>query len=236
MAKRPVFLRANQPPLVSEAFVEFEWYPGFSRAQKQRSIQSLHSAAKRNLQLDSILEVSTKSLQPLGTSLSAFNLLVSVPDHGMLPLESAFQGSKVFSNTGKLDAAYVLQPREAKALARSANEREKLVAFEFGGRTWPLEPKSWFYDWLYLRAVQGLDPEVRRQIGLYEAFTDIEFNPAKSFSCQARSTALAATLSSQNALSRAVDDPDYLRMVAYPVVQNGTANSGPIEVHQSELF
>ena len=71
---------------------------------------------------------------------------------------------------------------------------------------WPLTPKTAFYDWLYVRALRELarsDGQIDRSLRRYQAFTDIEFNPAKSVNCQARSCALYVALLQQ-------DDPQYL--------------------------
>ena len=57
-----------------ETAVEFTWFAGMAISQKQKSIQSLHEAAKRRLGDVPILEISSKSPDPLGVRLSAFNL------------------------------------------------------------------------------------------------------------------------------------------------------------------
>ena len=55
----------------------------------------------------------------------------------------------------------------------------------------PLEPKTVFYDYIYINAVKytfSLD-EIK-QITNYTHFTDIEFNPKKSINTQAKSVAI----------------------------------------------
>ena len=60
MAKRPVYI----PKLKSESSgviikdVEFKWFPGMAKSQKQKSITSLHEAANK-LHIHNILEVSS---------------------------------------------------------------------------------------------------------------------------------------------------------------------------------
>ena len=56
-----------------------------------------------------------------------------------------------------------------------------------------------FYDWIYLKTLQQ-NPAVASSILEYDAFTDIEFNPKKSFSCQARSAALFVALTNNGQL------------------------------------
>ena len=85
------------------------------------------------------------------------------------------------------------------------------MGFQFDGRTWGLTPRTAFYDWLYIRALLTLserDDEIANVLVECEAFTDIEFNPAKSLNCQARSCALYVALLKNGDLGTAVGDPD----------------------------
>ncbi|WP_409563739.1 DUF6977 family protein, partial [Klebsiella pneumoniae] len=88
----------EQSLFVKTELVEFKWFPGMSVSQKQKSIDSLHEAAKTNLpNVDKILEISSKSRDSLGIALSAFNLSFTTLKHQRtLTIECAFQGSKVF--------------------------------------------------------------------------------------------------------------------------------------------
>jgi type I restriction enzyme M protein len=189
MAHRPIFIPSenlNNPVLIEN--VEFEWYPGMAVSQKQRSIQSLHENAKETLKLNSILEVSSKSEVELGRNLSAFKLQINIGDGSSMAVENAFQGSKVFKNGGPFTELYSTDTIKVKKDIR-LKESGDLTKFTFEGFDWPIEPKTAFYDWLYLKA---LDQSVGLTENLldYDAFTDIEFNPKKSFSCQAKTIAL----------------------------------------------
>ena len=74
MSTRLNFIPTIAPTnLVKEIEISFEWYPGFAISQKQKSIESLHFVASKK-GYGSLLEISTKSPEPLGRSLSAFNL------------------------------------------------------------------------------------------------------------------------------------------------------------------
>jgi hypothetical protein len=207
MAKRPVFLPnlKETGPLVVEKEVEFTWHSGFSIQQKRRSIASLHQAAQQQ-GISSLLEISTKSDIPLGRELSAFNLQIKVKEDMRIPVEAAFQGGKVFENGGPYHDLYELSGREIKKDERVKNSGE-LVAFEFRGERWPLEPKTAFYDWLYLTALRQ-NPELSQPILDYQGFTDIEFNPTRSFNCQARSAALYAVLQKRGFLESALSDKE----------------------------
>ena len=84
-----------------------------------------------------------------------------------------------------------------------------ITGFDFQGELWDNEPKTAFYDWLYINAVnQKLDNDTEflfENISGYTAFTDIEFNPKKSLNCQARSCAVFVSLVRKNLLSIALE-------------------------------
>lgn len=79
MANRPVYIPCLKgQALVTPVAVEFKWVAGMAVTQKQKSIRSLHEAAvKRNIA--QVLEISSKSENPLGVKLSAFNLPFVMP-------------------------------------------------------------------------------------------------------------------------------------------------------------
>ncbi len=191
MVKRPVFVPLIQHDhLVEEIEIEFDWNPGFSPIQKKKNVNALHEAAKRN-GLYPLLEVSTKSDELLGQRLSAFSLKIET-DIGPIIIESAFQGSKVFEKGGPYTDLYKKDSREAKKDIRIKSSG-KLVGFNFMRNEWPLVPKTVFYDWLYLKALQP-HQEYLERLFKYKGFTDIEFNPKKSINCQARACALLVSL------------------------------------------
>lgn len=207
MAKRPVFLPSREAPYWRSIDVDFEWHSGFAISQRRKSIDSLHRSALATGEASKVLEVSSRSQEVVGMMLSAFSLRIAHPDHGRMSLESGFQGSKVFSSTGQLTAAYKLDARDAKSLAREVNSHESLVGFRWGSFEWSLEPKSWFYDWLYIKAVLESDNSLTGLIRQFDGFTDIEFNPDKSFNCQARSCAIIASTSNDEELIQLIVNP-----------------------------
>lgn len=168
----------------------------------------MHSNAVQKSICRRPLEVSSKSIELMGQALSAFNLKVLHPSAGKISLESAFQGSKVFERSGHISHAYNMDPRDAKTIAREANSNDSLKGFQWVDRFWPLEPKSWFYDWLYISAVLQSHPEAPNLLRTYDAFTDIEFNPQKSFNCQARSCAIISATADDSELIRFINEPD----------------------------
>src|SRR5580698_10480179 len=106
MAERPIFVPApSTSALVEEIFCQLKWNSGFSPTQKKKNVTALHASAAK-LGLAPLLEVSTKSESPLGQYLSAFNLKVRTWEFGEIPMECAFQGSKVFEKGGPYTDLY----------------------------------------------------------------------------------------------------------------------------------
>ena len=193
MAKRPVFApNPSEFPYVKVINVEFQWYPGFAKSQLQKSIDSLHQAAKKR-GINPILEISGKSPFALGVSLSAFNLNFQAPNGQTMSVECAYQGSKVFDKGGPYNDLYMVSSRKAKTDERLQNSGE-LISFIFCDKEFPTEPKTAFYDSLYVTALwqnkQNLTPELVK----FQGFSDIVFNPQRSFNCQARAAAIFVSL------------------------------------------
>ncbi|TEH85655.1 hypothetical protein IPC1313_29555 [Pseudomonas aeruginosa] len=212
MASRPVFIaQGKEDKLVLEREIGFAWNPGFAPIQKKKNISAMHSAAEK-IGLFPLLEVSTKSELELGRRLSAFNLKIST-DVGEISIESAFQGSKVFKAGGPFTDIYKMDSRSAKKDERLKNSGQ-LVGFDFFGQKWPLIPKTAFYDWLYLSALQPHQDFLKRLFS-FAGFTDIEFNPERSINCQARTCALLVSLLKLNLLDEALrSQADFIMMVA----------------------
>lgn len=215
MAHRPVFLpdTSKNTARVRTEDVDFVWHPGFAINQKRKCIASLHNGfesavSKRGLRSAlPTLEVSRKSPDELGVSLSAFEIPVLLADGRTAALESVFQGSKVFDRSdGPLLDLYLKPPLEARRDPRLQSSGH-LVAFEFEGHRWPLEPTTVFYDWLYLKSVVAL-PDLVAGLDQFGSFTDIEFNPKKSFNCQARSCAFLVALSRLGQLEESLRSED----------------------------
>ncbi|MGA7525438.1 MAG: hypothetical protein WBW84_23510 [Acidobacteriaceae bacterium] len=211
MAERPIFIpAANSGHLVEEVFLPIQWHSGFAPIQKERNILELHTAA-RAAGFSPLLEVSTKSERTAGRHLSAFHLKVKTKGHGCVPLECVFQGSKVFEQGGPYTDLYSKDVREAKKDNR-LRESGRIIGFELDGRSFSLEPKTFFYDWLYIGAIFEHREWLSRLEG-YAGFTDIEFNPQKSINCQARSMALFIVLKRRNLLEEAVGSPENFRRI-----------------------
>jgi len=193
MATRPIFIPKinDKSPGVIVKDIDFQWFPGISKTQKQKSINSLHMSA-RNLNIDPIIEISSKSDMALGVNLSAFNLMITMKNKKSFSVETAFQSSKVFEDDGPytdLLEGTSLQSKKDIRLKESGN----LVKFKFFDKEFPLLPRTLFYDWIYINALHK-NKKLSEAILRYEGFTDIEFNPKKSINCQAYSVALYVSM------------------------------------------
>ena len=201
MAKRPFFVaNINEEELVKTNSVEFKWFSGFAKSQKQKSILSFHESISKEFKLDKILEISTKSENKLGTQLSAFNLKINFKEKEYF-LESLFQGSKIFSDQGPNEDIYEKSSIDAKKDERI--KRNDMKEFSFFGEIFSLDFD--FYSWLYFIALNQ-NKKFKTEILNYEAFTDIEFNPEKSINCQAYSAALYSSMVKNKIL---VNDKEY---------------------------
>lgn len=199
MALRPIFLsESTDKNFIKEIEIEFKWFPGMSITQKQKSIDSLHQAAKQK-GYSPILEISSKSKNQIGIALSAFNLQLKIVDDIVTTVETTYQGSKIFENGGPYTDLYEKKSREAKKDERLYNSGN-LIGFELNGTKWELNPKSSFYDWIYMMALKQ-NEKMAEDIKEFNAFTDIEYNPTKQISCQARSAAYFVSLRKLNLLT-----------------------------------
>lgn len=213
MTERPIFVPSSQgSELVSELYFPIKWHSGFAKVQKEKNIAALHGAAS-SAGFTPLLEISSKSDNRRGQHLSAFYMKLKTLHYGEILLECAFQGSKVFERGGPFTDLYRAEARDAKRDPR-LQESGRLVGFQFEGVSFPLEPKTAFYDWLY---VTFLYPwrEWGQKLYTYAGFTDIEFNPYRSINCQARSCALFVALMKRGLLEEAArTPPDFVRILS----------------------
>jgi hypothetical protein len=217
LAKRIVFtpnFNADTSDLYLEHLVEFQWVPGLAMSQQQKSVKNLHAAAKSQLQVESVLEVSTRSTDDLGRRLSAFNLKLRL--NGLeVSVEEIYQAAKVFENGGPFTDLIGLGALNAKRDPR-IKESGNLIGFQFNGVRFPLADSPNFYDWLYVKALSE-NNDLHAEIRFYQAFTDIAFNQStikpkvgKSFNSQARSISIWSTLESQGNVQSFIQKIDKL--------------------------
>lgn len=188
MATRPAWT-IHDGKIIKEDF-DFAWNGGFAISQKQKNINALHTAIKK-AKGEEALEVSSKSTVSLGKELSAFSLQLS----GVY-LENIFQAAKKYENGGPYMDLLDVSPKDAKRDERHQTSG-RLLAFMREGETWPLEPKTVFYDFIYVSAVvekYAYDLDLSE----YQWFTDIEFNPKRSINCQARALTIYKLIKREN--------------------------------------
>lgn len=207
MANRPIFIPSNDPQkLVENVSIEFVWHAGRLPTDKQKNVTAIHEAARLK-GYPHILEVSTKSKEEIGRRLSAFNLKVQTP-LGLLPIEAVYQGSKVFEHGGPYTDLIQKTSLEAKTDSRLKSSGP-IIGFNYFGQEYPAEPKTAFYDWLYLSALAPHQDFLKKRMMIYDGFTDIEFNPLKSVACQARTCAILVSLLKMNVLDKILSSPDW---------------------------
>lgn len=212
MAKRPYFtISDTTDEFYKEYSCEFEFYTGFALSQKQKSVKSLHEQILKRYPNRKILEVSRRSENPLGIMLSAFNLKFLNIDNKEYPVECVFQSSKVFANGQQYCDLLYKTASEAKTDERLKNSGP-LIKFSLNGNDWELEPKTYFYDFIYISALYR-NKEVCKQLLEFDTFTDIEFNPQKSFNCQARSVAIAVSLLKNNLIEKYLSDKNLFKEI-----------------------
>lgn len=180
MAKRPAW-SVNGGNVICKEF-EFKWNSGFTITQKQKNISNFHASIYEDTK-KMALEVSSKGREKLGKKIGAFSL-----KYNNIPLENIFQSSKKFEQGGPYKDLLSVSPKKAKQDER-IRKSGNVIAFFLDDDEWPIEPKTLFYDYIYVLAlIQNYGYDLNMDD--YEWFTDIEFNPQKSINCQARSVAI----------------------------------------------
>lgn len=211
MERRPVFRVINECPFCEVCETEFLMMRGYSFGEKQESIINLHKAYLKNHKQAKVLEISSKSQMVIGKELSAFNLK-TIYEGKKISVECAFQGSKVFEKGGPYTDLYMKPSIEAKK-DRRLRESGKLIKFVYKNEEYPLEPKDFFYNWIYINALYG-NEQLAQKVQMYDSFTDIEFNPQRSINCQARAVAIYVGLVRNSRINDALKSVhDFMRIV-----------------------
>ena len=213
VANRPVFILKNSSPFYERIDVDFKYYSGFAEVQKRKSIKSLHEAFLNKKQGGKILEISSKSENELGIKLSAFNLKIETKSKKMYSVEVVFQSSKVFEHGGPYLDLLDKTSKEAKKDIR-LKESGELKYFNYFGNKFELNPKTYFYNWLYVNTV-NLNKNLGDALMRYNCFTDIEFNPNKSINCQAMAAAVYVSLRKNGLLDLALQSKEKFLEVVY---------------------
>ncbi|MDR2100298.1 MAG: hypothetical protein LBP40_05700 [Campylobacteraceae bacterium] len=199
--------------LFVEKKFEFNFYGGFDISQKRKTIAAFHEAIIKSNPNLTVLEISSKSPSQTGIDLSAFHLQYDNGDGHYYTVENIYQSSKIFENGGPFMDLLHCSPSAAKRDERLKNSGS-LIYFKFNDEIWELEPKSAFYDYIYLKALcQPQNKKLQEALLNFSVFTDIEFNQTKSINCQARSSAIFVSLSLQGLLNGALQNSDSFKAV-----------------------
>lgn len=199
MASRPAWF--YEDGIVKRRDFPFVWNPGLAPSQKKKNVAALHKSIN-----DSALEVSTKSDDEFGQSLSPFNLTLDG-----LPMESVYHATKKYENAGPFLDLKDIKPLNAKRDKRHDNSGE-LIGFEYKGKTYPRFPKTFFYNYLYYLAVQeSILAQDLEKLNDYKYFTDIEFNPNKGTSNQARAIAIVKAIYNEFGELPELSSEDFLK-------------------------
>ena len=209
MAKKKYFKIDLINNKVEEKEIEYIFSPGFAKIQKEKNIKSIKENIEKKEGFENkILEVSTQSDIDLGVKLSAFNLSIKTKKDRIISVEMLFQSSKKFEKGGPFLDILDKDSKFAKKDTR-LKENGELICFMYKGEKWELEPKTLFYDWLYINILDINIKEKKlklKEIKKYQIFTDVEFNHKKSINCQARSLALYIVLHNMKQLKKSLED------------------------------
>lgn len=127
-------------------------------------------------------------MQYEGCQLSAFNLRKYDEEFKKnIPVENVYQASKKFSHGGPYQELLFVTPKEAKQDERIYNSG-KLIGYVYKDECFPAKPKNLFFDYLYMSALLS-NQRTFHMIERYNAYTDIEFDPAIGMNCQAATIA-----------------------------------------------
>lgn len=229
-AKRIAFLAVQNwvegQPAFIERVVEFEWAMGQNFSKRQVSYLNMHDALIRDNFVP--LEISTKSKDyEFGKEMSAFNLSLNgyavenifqsykvFNDGGpylnllqVSPVQAKnscciqTRGSKKGCSNNKVEYEN-LDFYHLSTICEYCQKRphRHLVGFSNKKETWSSEPKSMFFDSIYITALID-NPNLSEALLNFNAFTDIEFNQKEiyskekgPFNCQARSCAIYVSM------------------------------------------
>ncbi len=211
MANRGIFLAKETKPFCVLYHVDFAWNKGLSKSQMRKNVVALHESYNKIKPTEKLLEISSASDDENGVKLSAFNLPVTI-DGRTVCVEQAFQSGKVFEKAGPLPELLDYSSKDAKKFVKT-HDFGSVIGFELNGCKYPIEPKTAFYDWIYINAlVQNED--LSKYILNFDGFTDIYFNEAKQINCQARSCAYYVALVRTGKLEEAMKSfEDFVKVI-----------------------
>lgn len=222
MAFGAVFVPTLEEPYYDFVLVEYKASRSLGEAKTRKDGQALHDAYRNQYNANAhILEISRMAEGPgclLSTKYARMEYLFRTPYKRKrnVYIETVYHGSKCFESGGPFEdlISSFKTPYSARTDYRLKTSG-KLKNFHYDEITYPSYPaESAFFDWLYLRALQGNSDicNMASQLFEYDAFTDMDFNPVtqKCIVCPARVAAMYVGMTKAGVLT----DPVDFRMVA----------------------
>lgn len=178
-------------------FVPKDEYPYVSETEDNQSLK--------------VLEISTRSKDHFGKSLSPFNLQITLKSGRRLKVECAYQGSKVLKDGKQYPELYWGSPRDASLDRRIKGKAP--VAFNFFGKKYPTKPKHAFFDWLYIISLLQRKDNVFEKLDQYDGFSDIFYSLRKDPNCQGRAAAKYVSMIRNGLLSKDTPSREILELL-----------------------
>lgn len=241
MTTRPLFLPhlpgQAEHPGVKQMDIAFQWVPGLAKTQQAKCLSSLQAAIRQSGAAKNPLEVSTRSNDPIGQALSAYRL--ELPDRATVELH--YQAAKIYPYEGPHPEWFKLSPEalrsEVKAF-KARIQKTPLQGFQDGinESPWQLTPPHAFYDWLYLSALRH-NPAYAKHLLRHDGFTDLAFNPTRSFNSQAYAAALYASFHAFGCLEEALASREnFLKLHPNDPLFHPKSNRQPTSMPQQSFF
>lgn len=203
MAKRIVYTKTKEAPFYNTFEVDFVWAQGLNKVCRRRSIANLLNETGRLYPHLKVLDVSYVSDQEMGVKLSSVNLPITLASGKPIPVECAYQGSRLINHAGPYEELLDADAIKAKEHPRMSGEN---TGFLIDDKEYAADVLPSFYDWLYCRALNQ-NPELAIALEKFDAYCSI-MSPVGSIKCEARAAAIYEGLRMSGQLSECLDDFD----------------------------
>ena len=178
-----------------------------------------------------ILEISSRSDEPLGRALSAMNLRAAGSDgNRRLPVESVYQAAKCYGHDGP-DEQPIPNGFDAKRRDKERRNAGSLRGFQHEGTFWPAASGSAFYDREWIKAATAAG--ATRELARYDAYSDQFHRPGAAVACQARSAAMLAGLDRSRQLGQVHEAGSWAAALQLDGDARPVRGSNPGDLHAS---
>lgn len=146
MAKRIVYMKAKKAPFYKSLEVDFVWAPGLNKICRKRSITNLLTEIGRLYPNSRVLDVSYVSNQEIGVRLSSVALPITLASGKTIPVECAYQGSRLINHAGPFKELFDVDAMKAKDDPRMP-ARQIVVSFYRLVACIPFQGAGFFVYW-----------------------------------------------------------------------------------------